>query len=83
MIYGFASQEGVMQTHDEETKKFFKHTSVHCVLAPRYASSKLSIFKQQASFISCAKSFVYLLYGKRDKEVANWVVTNIERVGLV
>uniref|UniRef100_A0A2N9HQH0 Phospholipase D n=1 Tax=Fagus sylvatica TaxID=28930 RepID=A0A2N9HQH0_FAGSY len=39
--------EGVMQTHDEETKKFFRHSSVHCVLAPRYASNKLSIFKQQ------------------------------------
>ncbi|CAN0878533.1 Phospholipase D delta [Linum grandiflorum] len=39
--------EGVMQTHDEETKKFFKHSTVHCVLAPRYASNKLSIFKQQ------------------------------------
>lgn len=38
---------GVMQTHDEETRKFFKHSSVHCVLSPRYASSKLSIFKQQ------------------------------------
>lgn len=40
-------QEGVMQTHDEETKRFFKHSSVHCVLSPRYASNKLSIFKQQ------------------------------------
>ncbi|KAK1262283.1 Phospholipase D delta [Acorus gramineus] len=38
---------GVMQTHDEETRKFFKHSSVICVLSPRYASSKLSIFKQQ------------------------------------
>ncbi|TYH87534.1 hypothetical protein ES332_D01G123600v1 [Gossypium tomentosum] len=36
-----------MQTHDEETRKFFKHSSVSCVLSPRYASSKLSIFKQQ------------------------------------
>ncbi|KAJ0039668.1 hypothetical protein Pint_28585 [Pistacia integerrima] len=43
---------GVMATHDEETKKFFKHSSVNCVLAPRYASSKLSIIKQQACFIS-------------------------------
>ncbi|KAK9946870.1 hypothetical protein M0R45_012313 [Rubus argutus] len=34
-------------THDEETRKFFKHSSVSCVLSPRYASSKLSIFKQQ------------------------------------
>ncbi|KAF6162416.1 hypothetical protein GIB67_009043 [Kingdonia uniflora] len=39
--------EGVMQTHDEETRKFFKHSSVHCVMSPRYASNKLSIFKQQ------------------------------------
>ncbi|XP_057974308.1 phospholipase D delta-like [Malania oleifera] len=38
---------GVMQTHDEETRKFFKHSSVACVLSPRYASSKLSIIKQQ------------------------------------
>lgn len=42
-------QGGVMQTHDEETRKFFKHSSIICVLSPRYASSKLSIFKQQVS----------------------------------
>ncbi|KAG4387834.1 hypothetical protein GLYMA_09G055301v4 [Glycine max] len=36
-----------MQTHDEETRKFFKHSSVRCLRSPRYASSKLSIFKQQ------------------------------------
>lgn len=36
-----------MQTHDEETRKFFKHSSVHCVLCPRSASSKLSILKRQ------------------------------------
>ncbi|CAN6475698.1 unnamed protein product [Victoria cruziana] len=39
--------EGVMQTHDEETRKFFRHSAVHCVLSPRYASQKLSIFKQK------------------------------------
>ncbi|KAL1569779.1 phospholipase D [Salvia divinorum] len=38
---------GVMQTHDEETKKFFKHSSVICVLSPRYGSSKLSYIKQK------------------------------------
>ncbi|KAM6543656.1 hypothetical protein CsatB_008103 [Cannabis sativa] len=43
----FLNTTGVMQTHDEETRKFFKHSSVTCVLSPRYASSKLSIFKQQ------------------------------------
>ncbi|XP_029118259.1 phospholipase D delta isoform X2 [Elaeis guineensis] len=43
----YLKTDGVMHTHDEETRKFFKHSSVHCVLAPRYASNKLSIFKQQ------------------------------------
>ncbi|GLT82576.1 hypothetical protein SLE2022_009400 [Rubroshorea leprosula] len=38
---------GMMKTHDEETKKFFKHSSVSCVLAPRYASSKVGYFKQK------------------------------------
>ncbi|KAK6939014.1 Phospholipase D-like domain [Dillenia turbinata] len=47
----FVQTAGVMQTHDEETRKFFKHSSVTCVLSPRYASSKLSIFKQQACFM--------------------------------
>ncbi|XP_030463963.2 phospholipase D delta [Syzygium oleosum] len=43
----FINTGGVMQTHDEETRKFFKHSSVNCVLAPRYASSKLGYIKQQ------------------------------------
>ncbi|GFQ07551.1 phospholipase d delta [Phtheirospermum japonicum] len=43
----FINTAGVMKTHDEETKKFFRHSSVICVLSPRYASSKLSYMKQQ------------------------------------
>ncbi|KAK4741706.1 hypothetical protein SAY87_025294 [Trapa incisa] len=43
----FINTDGVMQTHDEETRKFFKNSSVNCVLSPRYASSKLGIMKQQ------------------------------------
>ncbi|KAL4582777.1 hypothetical protein LXL04_007336 [Taraxacum kok-saghyz] len=43
----FLKTAGVMGTHDEETRKFFKHSSVTCVLSPRYGSSKLSYFKQQ------------------------------------
>lgn len=43
----FLKTAGVMATHDEETRKFFKHSSVICVLAPRYGSSKLSFVKQQ------------------------------------
>ncbi|RCV05784.1 hypothetical protein SETIT_1G110400v2 [Setaria italica] len=43
----FLRTRGVMQTHDEETKKFFKHSSVICALSPRYPSSKLSMVKQK------------------------------------
>ncbi|KAA8532031.1 hypothetical protein F0562_006827 [Nyssa sinensis] len=43
----FINTAGVMQTHDEETKKFFKNSSVICALSPRYGSSKLSYIKQK------------------------------------
>lgn len=43
----FINTEGLMQTHDEETRKFFKHSSVICVLSPRYPSGKLSYVKQK------------------------------------
>lgn len=36
-----------MGTHDEDTKKYFRHSAVRCVLAPRYGDSKLSWFRQQ------------------------------------
>ncbi|RHN71183.1 putative phospholipase D [Medicago truncatula] len=58
----FINTNGIMQTHDEETRKFFKHSSVSCVLSPRYASSKLSIFKQQACFMLWFSSFPRLFY---------------------
>lgn len=44
-------QSGVMNTHDEETKNYFKGTGVRCVLAPRYGASKMSWFKQKVSFL--------------------------------
>lgn len=40
-----------MQTHDEETRKFFKHSSVICVLSPRYASSKTGYLKQKVGLL--------------------------------
>ncbi|BAH91506.1 Os02g0120200 [Oryza sativa Japonica Group] len=43
----FLKTGGLMQTHDEETKKFFKDSSVICLLSPRYPSSKLSMAKQK------------------------------------
>ncbi|GKU89250.1 hypothetical protein SLEP1_g3414 [Rubroshorea leprosula] len=42
----FGITSGVMQTHDEETKRFFEGSYVTCVLTPRCASKKLSLMKQ-------------------------------------
>lgn len=44
-------QEGMMGVHDEATKNFFRNSSVRCVLAPRYASHKLSWFRQQVRLL--------------------------------
>ncbi|XP_010029630.2 phospholipase D delta [Eucalyptus grandis] len=43
----FINKEGVMQTRDEETRDFFKNSSVNCVLVPRNARGKLGYIKQQ------------------------------------
>ncbi|XP_077235081.1 phospholipase D gamma 1-like [Tasmannia lanceolata] len=38
---------GVMQTHDEETRRFFKHSSVQVLLCPRSAGKRHSWANQQ------------------------------------
>lgn len=40
-----------MNTHDEETKRFFKGTSVRCILAPRYGASKSTWFRQKVGWV--------------------------------
>lgn len=50
-----------MQTHDEETRRYFKHSTVICVLSPRYPSSKLSIMKQQVGFSKFSFLFLFFL----------------------
>ncbi|CAN6466419.1 unnamed protein product [Victoria cruziana] len=45
-ILGFQT-EGLMATHDEETKKFFKHSSVRVLLCPRSAGKRHSWAKKQ------------------------------------
>ncbi|CAJ1965114.1 unnamed protein product [Sphenostylis stenocarpa] len=35
-------------THDEETRKFFKHSSVMCVLSPRFDTASLLLSKSYA-----------------------------------
>jgi hypothetical protein len=46
-----------MNTHDEETKKFFKNTGVRCILAPRYADDTVSWVRQKVHSQNHLKSF--------------------------
>ncbi|XP_043716588.1 phospholipase D beta 1-like isoform X2 [Telopea speciosissima] len=45
-ILGYKT-DGIMQTHDEETRRFFKHSSVQVLLCPRSAGKRHSWVKQQ------------------------------------
>lgn len=45
-ILGFKT-DGLMQTHDEETRRFFKHSSVQILLCPRSAGKGHSWAKKQ------------------------------------
>ncbi|KAJ3682088.1 hypothetical protein LUZ60_014661 [Juncus effusus] len=45
-ILGYRTN-GIMGTNDEETRRFFKHSSVNVLLCPRSAGKKHSIVKQQ------------------------------------
>ncbi|PSS13984.1 Phospholipase D beta like [Actinidia chinensis var. chinensis] len=45
-ILGYKT-DGIMQTHDEETRRFFKHSSVQVLLCPRVAGKKHSWIKQR------------------------------------
>lgn len=45
-ILGYKT-DGVMATHDEETRRFFKHSSVQVLLCPRAAGKRHSWYKQK------------------------------------
>ncbi|PON85177.1 Phospholipase D family [Trema orientale] len=45
-ILGYKT-DGIMQTHDEETRRFFKHSSVQVLLCPRTAGKRHSWLKQR------------------------------------
>ncbi|RAL46242.1 hypothetical protein DM860_016675 [Cuscuta australis] len=45
-ILGYKT-DGVMATHDEETRRFFKHSSVQVLLCPRVAGKRHSWMKQR------------------------------------
>ena len=43
----FYIQDGIMATHDEETRRFFKHSSVQVLLCPRTGGKRHSWVKQK------------------------------------
>lgn len=45
-------QDGLMQTHDEETRHFFKNSSVQVLLCPRIAGKHHSWIKQRVRYKS-------------------------------
>ncbi|KAF8028427.1 hypothetical protein BT93_E1133 [Corymbia citriodora subsp. variegata] len=45
-ILGYTT-DGIMATHDEETRRFFKHSSVQVLLCPRVAGKRHSWVKQR------------------------------------
>lgn len=45
-ILGY-KMDGMMATHDEETRRYFKHSSVHVLLCPRSAGKRHSWVKQK------------------------------------
>ncbi|KAI6706736.1 hypothetical protein NL676_009698 [Syzygium grande] len=45
-ILGYTT-DGIMATHDEETRRFFKHSSVQVLLCPRVAGKRNSWVKQR------------------------------------
>ncbi|KAJ9539483.1 hypothetical protein OSB04_032216 [Centaurea solstitialis] len=45
-IMGYKT-DGLMATHDEETRRFFKHSAVHVLLCPRMAGKKHSWVKKK------------------------------------
>ncbi|KAJ0717438.1 putative phospholipase D [Helianthus annuus] len=49
-ILGYKTN-GQMATHDEETRRFFKHSSVQIILVPRIAGKRHSWMKQQEANI--------------------------------
>lgn len=51
-----------MQTHDEETRRFFKHSSVQVILCPRIAGKRHSWVKQKVNLFFFLLFFLYSYY---------------------
>ena len=75
----FWFQSGLMGTHDEETREFFRHSHVHCLLAPRHIDNKLSLFKQHVRTIDIPilyfkyKVVIYCVVPAHKKQNISWI----------
>ncbi|KAG6396999.1 hypothetical protein SASPL_143160 [Salvia splendens] len=70
-------QEGVMNTNDEETRRYFKHSSVQVLLCPRSAG-KGSWAKKQGATSGCPREPWHDLHCKIDGPAAYDVLTNFQ-----
>jgi len=55
-----------MATHDEETRRFFKHSSVQVLLCPRIAGKRHSWAKQKVWFDNDSTVKIFLFTGTVD-----------------
>ncbi|KAJ1414834.1 Phospholipase D, C-terminal [Sesbania bispinosa] len=76
-ILGYKT-DGVMATHDEETRRFFKHSSVHVLLCPRIAGKRHSWIKQKGNVGGCPREPWHDLHSRIDGPAAYDVLTNFE-----
>ncbi|URE32011.1 hypothetical protein MUK42_01782, partial [Musa troglodytarum] len=76
-ILGYRTN-GVMGTRDEETRRFFKHSSVQVLLCPRSAGKRHSIVKQQNSDDSGPREPWHDLHSRIDGPAAYDVLKNFE-----
>ncbi|VFQ75713.1 unnamed protein product [Cuscuta campestris] len=76
-ILGYKT-DGVMATHDEETRHYFKHSSVQVLLCPRVAGKRHSWLKQRGNVAGCPREPWHDLHCKIDGPAAYDILTNFQ-----
>ncbi|KAH9621288.1 hypothetical protein KSS87_013279 [Heliosperma pusillum] len=76
-ILGYRT-EGIMATHDEETRRFFKNSSVQVLLCPRVAGKRHSWVKKRGTTTGCPREPWHDLHCKIDGPAAYDVLTNFK-----
>uniref|UniRef100_A0A803MQ27 Phospholipase D n=1 Tax=Chenopodium quinoa TaxID=63459 RepID=A0A803MQ27_CHEQI len=77
-ILGYKT-DGIMATHDEETRRFFKHSSVQVLLCPRVGGKRHSWVKQRGNTTGCPREPWHDLHCKIDGPAAYDILTNFQQ----